>query len=300
MKRFIARLYASPYLILPFTSLLWAGNSIVGKLAIGEIAPMTLTSLRWVAVCLFLWVLRGPETWAAYRALRPRWHWVALMGMLGYTSFNALLYVAAYHTSAVNITILQGSLPVFIIAGGFLVFRTKIGWLQIAGTIVTVLGVAVVASGGDPTRLAAFHFNGGDLYIIAACILYAAYSQGLRNRPDVSGIALFTGFATAALVASIPLISIEIARGDAIWPTPFGWLLLAFVAIGPSFLCQVLYMRGIELIGPARAGLFINLIPVFGALLAVVVLNEPFGLHHGLALALVLGGIVLAEIGRKG
>jgi drug/metabolite transporter (DMT)-like permease len=164
---------------------------------------------------------------------------------------------------------------------------------------VTLAGVAAIASGGDPNRLFALAFNAGDVLLIAACVLYAGYTQALRDRPPVSGFALFSGFATAALVASVPLAIGEMAIGQFQMPTAMGWALTAYAVLGPSFLSQIFYIRGVELIGPARAGLFINLVPVFGAVLAVLVLGEPFGLHHALSLVLVLGGIALAEWGKR-
>jgi drug/metabolite transporter (DMT)-like permease len=106
--------------------------------------------------------------------------------------------------------------------------------------------------------------------------------------------------ATVALATSLPLVGYEIATGTVQWPTPNGWLILVFIGLFPSFLAQVLFMRAVELIGPGRAGLFVNLVPVFGAFLAVLILGEPFHLYHAAALAFVLGGIFIAErIGKR-
>lgn len=295
----LKRLYANPYLVLSSASLLWAGNSIIGKVAIGEISPMTLTCLRWLAVMAILAVFFRRDVWIAARSLAPRWPWMMAMGALGYTAFNALLYLSAYHTSATNMTMLQGSLPVMVLAGGALITRTAIGRLQGAGTILTLLGVVVIASGGDVERLARLQFNIGDLYVLIACILYAGYTLALRQRPPVSGFHLFAGFAFAALLAAIPLIVWEIESGQWFPPTTKGWLILAYVAIGPSLLAQLFYIRGVDLIGPARAGLFVNLIPVFGALMAVIFLGEPFAGVELVALLLVTGGIAIAEIGKQ-
>ncbi len=278
--------------------MLWAGNSIVGKLAVGEVSPMAMTSLRWTGVLAGPMLFRSAETIAAWKALLPRWRWIAVMGAIGYTSFNALLYAAAHHTSGLNMTILQGSLPVFIILVGFFVHGIRVRRLQTAGILLTLLGVAALASGGDPGRLMGLAFNVGDLFLIAACVLYAFYTHGLRDRPAVSALAMFSGFVVAALAASLPLVAIEAAVGAFQAPTAFGWLLMIYIIIGPSFLSQLFYIRGVELIGPARAGVFINLVPVFGALMAVLLLGEAFGPHHVVAIVLVLTGIVLAERGK--
>jgi drug/metabolite transporter (DMT)-like permease len=131
--------------------------------------------------------------------------------------------------------------------------------------------------------------------MIAACAFYSGYAVFLRLRPDVSGPTLFAAFAAAALLTSLPLVAYEIAAGIVQWPTPKGWLIMAFIGLFPSFLAQLFFMRGVELIGPGRAGLFVNLVPVFGAFMAVLILGEPFHLYHAAALVLVLGGIFIAE-----
>lgn len=292
------RLFTHPAVLLSAASFLWAGNSIVGKLAVGEVSPMAMTSLRWAGVLIGLLAFRGRETVAAWRMLLPRWRWIAVMGAMGYTSFNALLYAAAHHTSGLNMTILQGSLPVFILLVGFLFHGIRASRLQTAGILLTLLGVAALASGGDPHRLLGLAFNLGDLFLIAACVLYAFYTHGLRDRPAGPALALFSGFVVAALTASLPLVAIEAATGAFQAPTPFGWLLMLYIIIGPSFLSQLFYIRGVELIGPARAGVFINLVPVFGAAMAVALLGEAFGPHHVVAVVLVVTGIALAERGK--
>jgi drug/metabolite transporter (DMT)-like permease len=135
--------------------------------------------------------------------------------------------------------------------------------------------------------------------MLIACALYAGYTLALRRRPAVSGLAFFTAMALSAAVTSLPLLAWEIAQGAAQWPTPKGWLIVLFIALFPSLVSQLSFMRSVELIGPQRAGLFVNLVPVFGALMAVTILGEPFGWYHGAALALVIGGILVAETAKK-
>ncbi len=134
--------------------------------------------------------------------------------------------------------------------------------------------------------------------MIAACGLYAGYMLGLRRRPPASALGLFTVMAGAAFLASLPLALIEAALGRFQWPTPFGWVILALVTLFPSFLAQIFFIQGVALIGPSRAGVFVNLVPVFASILALLVLKEPFEPFHGVALCLVLGGIWLSERGK--
>ena len=288
-------LFGKPYLLLTLTTLGWAGNAVASRLAVGEISPMALTTLRWGGVCALLAVLTRREVAAAWSVLRPRWRYILALAATGFTAFNALMYAAAHSTGAVNLTILQGAIPIFVLISGLAVFGTRIRALQALGAAVTLAGVALVAARGDPTALLQLDFATGDIYMLIACAAYAGYTLALRNRPAVPAFAFFAVLAGAALLVSIPLLLAEIVAGTVIWPTAAGWWILLYVAVYPSLLSQIFFMRGVELIGPGRAGLFVNLVPIFGALLAVLLLGEPFRAYHALALVLVLGGIWLAE-----
>lgn len=278
------------------TTLIWGGNVAAGRLAVGEMSPLVLVCLRWLFAFGMMALFARDDVRRDWPKLDARaWARVTLMGMLGFTSFNALFYVGAQYTSGVNLAILQGSVPVFVMLGAAAVFASRFRLGQWAGLLVTTLGVLLIATQGDLAHLAALRFNRGDVYCLIACALFGFYSLALRDRPPVSPLALFAAMSLAAFALSIPLALYEIWSGAAYWPTPKGWALLAYIAVGPSFVAQLLYMRGVALIGPARAGLFYNLTPVFGAALSALLLGEAFRWYHALALTLVLGGIALSE-----
>ncbi len=285
----------SPVLLLTATALIWAGHAVVSRLAVGEIAPMTLTFGRW-AVAL------GPILFSARRTLsadlatlRGHWLYVSAMGALGFTAFNALFYAAASLTGAINLSIIQGAIPALVLLAARFGFGDTVTALQALGAFAALVGVTAIAAQGEWSRLAGLAFNVGDLMMLVACLLYAGYTLGLRERPRVSPLGLLAGMALAAFVSSLPLFVGEVAAGDFIWPSRAGLLLLLYAALGPAFLAQLFYMRGVELIGPGRAGVFVNLVPVFGALMAVVLLGEPFAAYHVVALALVVGGVAVAQ-----
>jgi drug/metabolite transporter (DMT)-like permease len=286
------------YLLLTLTALCWAGNAILARLAVGEVSSMALVSLRWLGALGLLVVFAHAQARRDWPLIRPRLRFIAVMGGVGFTIFNAMFYVAAHWTTAVNLGIIQGALPVFVLIGAFAAYGTPIGGLQAAGVLVTMAGVAIIASGGEATRLASLTLNAGDVLMIAACALYAGYTVGLSRRPPVSPLSLFTGLACAAFVTSLPLALGEAALGRYQWPTPAGWLIVALVTLFPSFLAQIFFIQGVALIGPGRAGIFVNLVPVFASILALLVLHEPFEPFHAVALGLVLGGIWLSERGK--
>jgi drug/metabolite transporter (DMT)-like permease len=286
------------YLLLSFTALCWGFNAIFARLAVGEISPMALVAARWIGVSLLIALFAHRHLRRNWPALRPHLVLVASLGVLAFTSFNALFYVAAHYTTAVNIGILQGSVPMFILVGAFAAYRTRVTGLQVAGVVLTVIGVVIVGSGGSIERLAALAVNFGDVLMVIACLLYAGYTVALRKRPPVSALGLFAVMAFAAFAASLPLVFGEILLGQFQWPTPTGWVIVALVTLFPSLLAQLAFIQGVTLIGPGRAGVFVNLVPVFASILAVVLLDEPFELFHAIALSLVLGGILLSERGK--
>lgn len=291
-------LYRQPYLLLLLTTLFWGGNVVAGKLAIGQVSPMAVTFLRWLIACAALALIASRAIAAEWRLVLPSWRYTIMMAGIGFTAFNALFYAAAYHTSAVNIAIIQGSTPIFVLLGT-LVLGARFRTLQICGVLATLMGVVLVATHGDIHVLSTLALNRGDLWVLGASILYALFTLALRWKPKVSGLVFFAAMAAAACVTSVPLVVAEGLMGELRWPSLWGWLIILYIALLPSLLCQVFYIRGIELIGPGRASVFYNLVPVFGAVLSTIVLSEPFAPYHVLALALVLGGIVVAELGRS-
>lgn len=286
------------YALLTATAACWGANAVFSRLAVGEISPMSLVLLRWVGVVIIMLALAWQPLRQDWPVLKQHWIYVLAMGSLGFASFNGLFYVAAHSTHALNIGILQGSIPVFVLLGTFLIYRSKVSRLQILGVLVTVVGVLVVASSGQLRRLATLNVNVGDGLMMIACLLYAGYAVGLRRRPQGSSLSLFCLMAGAALLTSIPLVIAEVWMGKFQWPTPTGWVIVALVTLFPSLLAQVCFIRGVQLIGPGRAGVFVNLVPIFATIMAVIILHEQFGLFHAVALGLVLGGIWIAESGK--
>ena len=232
---------------------------------------------------------------AEWPVIRRHWLYILLMGSLGYMAFNCLFYAAGTYTGAVNLALFQGAIPVLVILLNRLAFAVRVSLGQMVGVGLTLAGAAVAASHGHLAVLTHLDFNRGDVLVFGACLLYAGYTVLLPMRPKMSALAFFTAMATAALVTSLPPLALEWGLGHAVWPSAGGWAMIAFVGLGPSLLAQVCFMRGVEAIGPNRAGLFVNLVPAFGAVLAVLLIGESFGPIEATALVLVLGGIACAE-----
>lgn len=291
----LERVYGSAPLLLTLCGLFWSGNAIASRLAVGEITPLTLVQLRWLFVIAVLWPLYGAGVRAHWPMIRPRLTWIVVMAVLGLTGFNVLFYVAAHTTTAINLGIIQGAMPAFVMLGAYLAHGTRVSAIQVAGVGITMVGVTVVATQGAPLALLSTVLNQGDLLMLIACALYAVYTVALQTRPVIPGPVFFTLLAVVAALSSVPLIVYEAATTGLVMPSVKGVLLTVWIAIFPSTLAQLFIMRGVELIGPGRAGVYINLVPVFTAIMAVVLIHEPFALYHAIALGLVLAGIFLAQ-----
>ena len=292
-----ARAALLAYALLLATCFSWAGNSIAGRMAAGEVSPLLLVTLRWgLAIALVL-----PFAWRHLRddraMIAAHWLQFAGLGILGFTIFNTLLYTALSVTTAVNVVLIQAAMPALIFAINFALYRTRVVALQMVGFAISIVGVGIVVLGGGG-GLGAVGL--GEAIMVLGALVYACYTVAVAAKPKVHWLSSITVMGAFALLASLPLAGWEVASGRAIWPSDaFDWSVVLYTALFPSLIAQVCFMRGVDLIGSNRAGLFVNLVPVMGTLMAVVILGEAFGVHHALALALAMGGVALAEWGAR-
>ncbi len=286
---------ASPYTLLTLTALFWAGNAIAGKLAAGTISPVALTFSRWLIACAAFYLLARPHLRGDWPMVRRHLGLLFGLGALGFSAFNIGLYWALNYTTAINVTIEQSAMPVLIIVANYLFFSQRITALQGLGVLLTVSGVLVTATRGAPLAIFDTGVNRGDAIMILCVILYGSYTVALRYRPNIHWTTLMFALSFSAMLFAVPFYALEIAQGGFQMPGPEAWAIIAYTAIFPSMVSQLFFIRGVAMLGANRAGLFINLVPIFGALLAVIILAESFKAYHLAGLVLVLGGIAMAE-----
>lgn len=292
--------HSRAYALLIATMLLWGGNAIAGKLAMGHVSPMLLTLARWGFSFAIVLAIGFPRLKADWHVARKHLLLLSGLGMVGFSLFNITLYSALIYTSAINVSIEQAGMPMLIFLANFLLFRQRVSAAQIAGVLISVVGIALTAGHGNPLRLAALDVNRGDALMLLAALLYSGYTVALRFKPQLHWQSLMILLTGSAFLTTIPFTIGEFAYGAGILPDTQGWMVIAYTVIFPSILAQMFYIRGVELIGANRAGLFINLVPIFGTLLSILLLGETFYLYHAVALTMVLGGIWMAErSGRK-
>lgn len=289
-------------LLLVLTTLFWGANAVAGKLAVGHVSPFILTSGRWLFASLILAFIAHRHLRHDWRQIRRNLVYLFLLGSFGYSIFNGFLYTALKFTTALNVTILQAGMPMVIFALNFALFRVPTRWAQALGYTITLAGVLMTAARGDWTQLSALAFNQGDLIMFVAVVIYASYSVALVKKPAMHWLSFLSVLAFSAFITSLPMAAYEIVTDTAIWPTTSrGIGLIVFTTVFPSILAQAFFIRGNELLGGNAAALFLNLVPIFGALLSVVILGEDFHLYHAIALGMVIGGILIAQrLGRLG
>ena len=289
------KILTNPHFLLTLTSIFWAFNTVAGRAAVGEVSPLLIVSVRWFFVSIILSILCRNQLIETWSILNKKIKWLIFMGLFGFTGFNSAYYVAAHDTIAINLGLVQGTMPAFIIIIAWIWLKDKINFTQFLGVLITFIAVLIVVCSGNFNALIELELNSGDIVMIFACTLYAIYAVGLRKKPKISALPLLTFFAYVAFLGSLPGLIYENYSNELILPGQKGLLILGVIIIFPSFLAQIFFMKGVEKIGPSRSGLYTNLVPVFSSLLAVFFLGEEFQFFHLLSLIMIFIGIYLFE-----
>ena len=279
---------------------LWAGNAISGRVLVGSISPITLSAVRWGLAALLLLPL-GWRVFMPGSALWQNKKRFLLLGLFGVGSYNVLLYLALQTSTAINVTLIGASMPIWMLFIGAVFYQVKPSALQMIGAIVSLLGVGIVLTRGDLATLLSMEMVIGDLLIMLATILWAFYSWML-SRPGSSSerqwpwAEFLMAQVTVGLVWTGFFDGFEIVAGHAFidlnWWTAS---LILFVAIGPSLIAYRCWGLGVNGAGPTVAAFFANFIPLFTALLSAAIIGEPPQLFHGLAFALIVAGIAISS-----
>jgi len=297
------RLTLATAALLVVPPLLWAGNAVVGRMVTGLVPPMTLNFLRWVGAFILLlplaaWVLKpGNGLWS-------HWRRYALLGLLGVGAYNGLQYLALKTSTPINVTLVAASTPVFMLGMGALFFGQTITRRQVLGAALSMAGVLLVLCRGQWGLLMQVRLVPGDLYVLLATASWAWYSWLLTRPGDAPAIrgnwaAFLMAQMAFGLLWSGAFAGAEWALTDAhiTWGWPLATTLL-YVAVGPAILAYRCWGLGVQRVGPNIAGFFSNLTPLFAALMSTVLLGEAPRLYHGIAFALIVGGIVVSS--RRG
>lgn len=287
---------ASAYLLLVVAMLSWSGNMIVGRALAGTVPPLGLSLMRWSIAFLVVLPFAGAEIVAKRAVVARHWRILLLLGLLGVTICNSLSYVGLQWTTAINGALVNSAGPMLTLLAAFAFNRERAVPAQLAGILVSLLGVLVIVLRGDPAALVALSVNRGDVALLLGVATWSVYTVLLPRRPpELSPVALLAVLFGIGAATLLPLHLAESWNGRPLPTTSAALLGYSYVGIFPAVIAFFCWNRGVAAIGPSRASLFSHLIPLFAAALAYVFLNEQIAGFHIAGGALIFLGIFLAN-----
>jgi drug/metabolite transporter (DMT)-like permease len=287
---------ANPYLLLALAALFWSGNHIVGRAIGGHVPPVGVSTIRWLIPSILIWPWVRPHLKRDWPAIRRHWKAMLWLGVTGGALFTALQYVGLQYTTALNVSVLNSLVPVLIVATSAALFRDRISPMQLAGIVVSSLGVLTIIGRGSLDVLERLAFNWGDLIILFNMLVFAIYAACLRLRPPMHWLSFIFVFAVLSVVMTLPFAVLEFVQGErfkADWETIAA---IGYVSIFPSVIAFAAWNRGVELIGANRSGPFLHLVPVYTATFGSALLGEHLAAFHVAGFALILAGVWLASV----
>ena len=294
------RLTPSTVFLLTLAPLLWAGNAIVGRLVHDLVPPIMLNFLRWAIAFLILLPLASP-IFSRDSGLWAHWRRFALLGLLGIGIYNALQYLALQSSTPINVTLVAAGMPVWMMLTGWLFFGARVSGRQVAGAVLSIVGVLLVLARGELRHLLELRLVPGDVFMILATIAWSLYSWLLTRSNEPAAIRAHWASFLLAQVAFGVLWSGAFAVGE--WGVGdasihWSWGLAAallYVAVGPAVIAFRCWGAGVQRAGPSVAAFFSNLTPLFAALMSAAFLGELPHVYHGAAFLLIVGGIVVSS-----
>lgn len=289
-----AAVLLNPWVLLALAGLFWSGNHIAARAGAGHVPPMALASLRWLLAAAILWPFVRNHVRRDMPAVLRGWKPIVGLSVIGGAIFSALQYTALQYTTALNGSIFNSFAPAIIVLVGAVLFRDRLRPVNLAGIAVSFAGVIVIVSRGDLAVLQTISFNYGDVLLLLNMAVWAVYSTSLRMRPQVHPLTFTFFLVLVAGVTLLPFWIWEHVHGYQMQATGLTLTVLLYVTIFPGILSYLCWNRGIEAVGSARGGVFLHLIPFYGAVLATLILGEKLMGFHIAGCALIIAGVWFA------
>ncbi len=285
------------YLLLILTTLFWSGNFIVGKSAsLYEIPPFSLNFFRWFFAGLILFPFTYKEILKKKKYILSNLGFFSILGITSITIFNSIVYYSLYHTQVISGVLMISTIPVWIIFISSILKIEKSNIFQIMGVILSLIGVIFIITKADINLITNLEFNKGDLTMVIAMFAWALYSALLKKKKyQISQISLLQVVIITGLIFLIPVYFIEMSFGNTINLNKPFYLTLTYVVLFPGLASFFFWIKGISIIGANRAGAFLHLMPIFGAIMAMIIFNEKFMFYHLLGAIFIVTGITLSN-----
>ncbi len=288
------------FALLIFAAASWAGSSVAGRAAAGDVPPMTISFLRWFLAFLLLLPLGARPLWVERRIFRHHWPIMCGFAFFGVVGFTVPYYVGLQFTEAVNVGILNASSPILIILLSFAMLGVVIRPGQLVGIGFALIGTLVIISRGSLETLLGFSLNVGDLLALSAFLSWAIYTVMLRWRPPgVSSYSFLVAIFALASLMMLPLYVIELALGRSFEHDFDNWFIIGYAALFPSTLAYLAWNLAVPIVGPNLAAITQYINPVFAISLAALILGESIEAFHLVGIAVILAGIYLSGSRRQ-
>jgi drug/metabolite transporter (DMT)-like permease len=283
------------FLLLALATLFWAGNWVLGRALREVFEPNALNFWRWLIAALALAPFALPRLRGRWGAIRRSAGLLLLLSFLGAALFQSLVYTGLKTTSAVNAVLLNSSLPAFILLCSWAIEGERATRRQVAGMLVSLAGILVILSRGNPASLARLEFHPGDAIILLAMPVWGVYSVLLKRRPpELDGVAFLFVISVAGVALLLPAFAVEALYAPPRWPGIEGIAAAFYVGLAASVGAFICWNRGVAVVGANAAGFTVHLLPAFGTLLAILFLGESFRPFHALGIATILAGVLVA------
>ena len=285
------------YILLVLAVFFWAGNFIVGKFAtLFGIPPLTLNVFRWIAVWLILMPFTYREIQNNLPNIRKNWLVISFMGVITISTFNSVVYFALNYTQVINAVLVLAAIPAATIVLSSLMNIEKTNIFQLIGLFLSIIGIGSIISNGDFQKIISLNFNKGDLWMLVCVITWALYSTLLKkNKFEFSQFTLIQLMVSVGILFLIPQFFYEKSIGLEVNFNKAFFLILFYVVIFPAIAAYYCWQKGVEIIGPNRASMFIQLMPLFSAVMAIIIFNEKFELYHFVGTSFIVLGIYLSN-----
>lgn len=276
------------WILLSLCNLFWAGNYVFGQFVVGEMTPLALTFLRWLFATVLLLIIATHMEKPDWREAVKSWQMLLAMAISGIVAYNMILYTALTYTSSVNASVVSALNPALLVVFSALLLREKLSMIQAGGTLVSFSGVIVIITQGNISRLLQLQVNKGDLLMLAAITVWTVYSILGKRLTKVPPI---TATASSAFLATLILAPFALYQGIS-FHNVSGLALVGvlYIVLFPSVASFIFWNLGVREIGAGKAGIFLNLIPVFTALISLA-LGEAVTLVQLTGGALVFLGV---------
>lgn len=286
-----------PQALLILATLLWGGNFVIGRAVTGDIPPITLAFLRWCVAFIVFLPIAYPYLKKDWQKLKAHWPIVCVLALTGVACFNTLVYIGVHYTTSINASLMNSSTPIIIYILSFIFLKERLSNYQIFGTLLSLIGVLFIISGGSLTTLFAFSFNKGDLIVLFAVFCWAIYSLLIKQYAGrLPGYSTFLATIAIGAVMLVPFTIYELATTDITihWAaSTFGAIL--YVGIIASIIAFLSWNAGVVALGANRASIYLNFIPLFAATFAILFLDEQLQLAQLIGGLAVVSGVLLSS-----